>query len=52
MIRKSREFCKGNSRAEKSLEKCVLILKKYGRQFDKNSALHHAETNAIGGDEY
>ena len=47
-IWKTREFCKGISWPEKSQEKCMLVLYKYGKQFDKNSALHHVETNAIG----
>ena len=51
-IGKSREFCKGISRPGKSLEKCVLILNEHEKQFGKNSALHHVETNAIGADEY
>ena len=52
MIGKSQEFCKGISQLGKSREKCVLVLKKYGKQFGKNSALLHVETNAIGGDKY
>ena len=49
---KSREFCKGISRPGKSREKCVLILNEHEKQFGKNSALHHVETNVIGADEY
>ena len=30
----------------------MLILNKNKKQFGKNSALHHVETNAIGADEY
>jgi len=30
----------------------LLVLNKYGKQFGKNIALHHVETNAIGADKY
>ena len=43
-IGKSRDFCKGISRPEKSWEKCLLILNKNKTEFGKNSALHHVET--------